>query len=134
MEVKGKIIAVLPEISGTSKAGNPWKKKEYVLETLENYPKKVHFDFFGERADQYPLSVGDVITLSFDIESREYQGRWYTSIRGWKAEKGDAAMAGAPAAPAQAIPASAFPGAGAPAVPQAPAPFPGGDGTEDLPF
>lgn len=134
MEVKGKIIAVLPEISGTSKAGNPWKKKEYVLETLENYPKKVHFDFFGERADQYPLSVGDVITLSFDIESREYQGRWYTSIRGWKAEKGDAAMAGAPAAPAQAIPASAFPGAGAPAVPQSPAPFPGGDGTEDLPF
>lgn len=134
MEVKGKIIAVLPEISGTSKAGNPWKKKEYVLETLENYPKKVHFDFFGERADQYPLSVGDVITLSFDIESREYQGRWYTSIRGWKAEKDDAAMAGAPAAPAQAIPASAFPGAGAPAVPQSPAPFPGSDGTEDLPF
>lgn len=134
MEVKGKIIAVLPEISGTSKAGNPWKKKEYVLETLENYPKKVHFDFFGERADQYPLSVGDVITLSFDIESREYQGRWYTSIRGWKAEKGDAAMAGAPAAPAQAIPASAFPGAGAPAVPQSPAPFPDSDGTEDLPF
>lgn len=134
MEVKGKIIAVLPEISGTSKAGNPWKKKEYVLETLENYPKKVHFDFFGERADQYPLSVGDVITLSFDIESREYQGRWYTSIRGWKAEKGDAAMAGAPAAPAQAIPASAFPGAGAPAVPQSPAPFPSSDGTEDLPF
>lgn len=134
MEVKGKIIAVLPERTGVSKAGNSWKAREYVLETLENYPKKVHFDFFGDKADQFPLSVGDVITLSFDIESREYQGRWYTSIRGWKAEKGDAAMAGAPAAPAQAIPASAFPGAGAPAVPQAPAPFPGSDGTEDLPF
>lgn len=134
MEVKGKIIAVLPEISGTSKAGNPWKKREYVLETLENYPKKVHFDFFGERADQFPLNLGDVITLSFDIESREYNGRWFTSIRGWKAEKGDAAMAGAPAAPAQAMPASAYPGAGAPPAPQAPAPFPGSDGTEDLPF
>lgn len=134
MEVKGKIIAVLPERTGVSKAGNSWKAREYVLETLENYPKKVHFDFFGDKADQFPLSVGDVITLSFDIESREYNGRWYTSIRGWKAEKGDAAMAGAPAAPAQAIPASAFPGAGAPAVPQAPAPFPGSDGTEDLPF
>ena len=47
----------------------------------------MHFDFFGERADQYPLAVGDEVTLSFDIESREYQGRWYTSIRGWKAEK-----------------------------------------------
>lgn len=131
MEVKGKIIAVLPEISGTSKAGNPWKKREYVLETLENYPKKVHFDFFGERADQFPLSVGDLITLSFDIESREYQGRWYTSIRGWKAEKGDATMAGAPAAPAAA---PVYPGAGAPPAPAAPAPFPGSDGTEDLPF
>lgn len=134
MEVKGKIIAVLPELTGTSKAGNPWKKREYVLETLENYPKKVHFDFFGERADQFPLSVGDVITLSFDIESREYQGRWYTSIRGWKAEKGDAAMAGMPAAPAASAAAPVYPGAGAPPVPQAPAPFPGGDGTEDLPF
>lgn len=134
MEVKGKIIAVLPERTGVSKAGNSWKTREYVLETIENYPRKVHFDFFGDKADQFPLNVGDVITLSFDIESREYNGRWYTSIRGWKAEKGDAAMAGAPAAPAQAIPASAFPGAGAPAVPQSPAPFPGSDGTEDLPF
>lgn len=134
MEIKGKIIAVLPEMSGTSKAGNPWKKREYVLETLENYPKKVHFDFFGERADQFPLNLGDFITLSFDIESREYNGRWFTSIRGWKAEKGDAAMASAPTAPAQAIPPTAYPGAGAPAAPQMQAPFPGGDGTEDLPF
>ncbi|MBD5298191.1 MAG: DUF3127 domain-containing protein [Bacteroides sp.] len=87
MEIKGKIIFALPEVSGVSKSGNNWKKREYVLETVETYPKKVHFDFFGERADQYPLNVGDNITLSFDIESREYQGRWYTSIRGWKAEK-----------------------------------------------
>ncbi len=93
MEVKGKIILALPEVSGTSKAGNAWKKREYVLETQETYPKKVHFDFFGERADQYPLSVGDEITLSFDIESREYNGRWFTSIRGWKADKGAASPA-----------------------------------------
>lgn len=87
MEIKGKIILALPEMSGVSKSGNNWKKREYVLETMETYPKKVHFDFFGERADQYPLNVGEVVTLSFDIESREYNGRWYTSIRGWKAEK-----------------------------------------------
>ena len=87
MEIKGKIIIALPEASGTSKAGNAWKKKEYVLETQETYPKKIHFDFFGDRADQYPLSVGDVVTLSFDIDSREFNGKWYTSIRGWKAEK-----------------------------------------------
>ena len=72
---------------------------------METYPKKVHFDFFGERADQYPLNVGEIVTLSFDIESREYNGRWYTGIRGWKAEKEGAtaptpAYGGAPAPPA----------------------------------
>lgn len=91
MEIKGKIILALPEVSGVSKTGNNWKKREYVLETVETYPKKVHFDFFGERADQYPLNVGDNVTLFFDIESREYNGRWFTSIRGWKAEKEGAA-------------------------------------------
>ncbi len=90
MEVKGKIILSLPETSGTSKAGNAWKKKEYVLETQETYPKKVHFNFFGDRVDQYPLQVGDIITLSYDINSREYNGRWYTDISGWKAEKENA--------------------------------------------
>lgn len=98
MEVTGKIIMAFPEVSGVAKAtGNPWKKREYVLETHETYPKKIFFDFFGERADQYPLSVGDEITLSFDIDSREYQGRWYVSIRGWKAEKAGNAMPTPPA-------------------------------------
>ena len=95
MEIKGKIIVALPEQSGVSKSGNNWKKREYVLETLETYPKKVHFDLFGERADQYPLSVGEIITLSFDINSREYNGRWFTSVRGWKLEK--ASVEAAPA-------------------------------------
>ncbi len=118
MEVKGKIILALPEVSGTSKAGNAWKKREYVLETQETYPKKVHFDFFGERADQYPLSVGDEITLSFDIESREYNGRWFTSIRGWKADKGAASPA------AQTIPGDVPP----------PPEFTSTDESDDLPF
>ncbi len=101
MEVTGKIIVALPEMSGTSKAGNAWKKREYVLETQETYPRKIHFDFFGERADQFPLNVGDVIKLSFDIESREYNGRWFTSIRGWKSEP--ASAAGPAAAPVAEI-------------------------------
>lgn len=124
MEIVGKIIQALPEMTGTSKAGNPWKKREYVLETQENYPKKVHFDFFGEKADQYPLSVGQVIKLSFDIESREYQGRWYTSIRGWKSEPVESGSMPA-SAPAAASPApGAFP----------PPPIPQSGPTDDLPF
>ncbi|MFG6397447.1 MAG: DUF3127 domain-containing protein, partial [Muribaculaceae bacterium] len=106
MEVTGKIIVALPEMSGTSKAGNAWKKREYVLETQETYPRKIHFDFFGERADQFPLNVGDVIKLSFDIDSREYNGRWFTSIRGWKSEPASAVgTAAAPVAAGQAFPA-----------------------------
>lgn len=125
MEVIGKIIVALPEVSGNSKAGNPWKKREYVLETQESYPKKIFFDFFGERADQYPLQVGDTIKLSFDIESREYQGRWYTSIRGWKSEPATTAANGVPTPPA---PQNAFPEPMAPAAPAA------ASATDDLPF
>lgn len=125
MEVIGKIIVDLPMQSGTSSAGNAWKKKEYVLETEETYPKKVHFDFFGDRADQFPLAIGDRVRLSFDIESREYNGRWYTNIRGWKADKLDAnAPVGAPA-----------PAAAAPAAPAAPVPdFTKADDNDNLPF
>ena len=126
MEIKGKIILALPEVVGTSKAGNPWKKKEYVLETQESFPRKVHFDFFGDKADQYNLAVGDVITLSFDIESREYNGKWFTSIRGWKAEKDG--VASAPVAVSAPVPEFG----GAP-VPPAPQNF-GGNETDDLPF
>jgi len=101
MEVTGKIILALPEISGVSKSGNNWKKREYVLETLESFPRKIHFDFFGDKADQFPLNVGDNIRLSFDIESREWNGKWFTSIRGWKAEP---AAEGATAMPGNAFP------------------------------
>ena len=130
MEISGKIIHDLGEMSGVSKAGNSWKKHEYVLETKDSYPKQVHFDFFGERADQYPLSIGDDIKLSFDIESREYNGRWFTSIRGWKAEKADgSAVSQAPVQQVQ--PVSAAP-VQQPAAPQQPD-F-GSSATDDLPF
>lgn len=119
----------LGEQSGTSRAGNPWKKHEYVLETMETYPKKVCFNLFGDRADQYRCAIGDEITLSFDLNSREYNGRWYTDVSGWKIEKGAAAPAPVPGvAPVQA----------APAAPAAPAPmsdpFGAPAGNDDLPF
>ncbi|MGM9868819.1 MAG: DUF3127 domain-containing protein [Sodaliphilus sp.] len=147
MEITGKIIIKLPMQSGVSKNGNNWSKQEYVLETQENFPKKVHFDFFGERANQYNLEVGQMVKLSFDIESREYNERWYTSIRGWKAETLDEnAAAGAPApgvvggapmaqpvaAPA-AAPVAPHPAeAASPAVPQDFAQEP--NSVDDLPF
>ncbi len=138
MDIKGKIIQKLELQSGTSKAGNAWKKQEYVLETLDSYPRKVKFDFFGDRADQYPLEVGDIITLSYDIESREFNGRWYTDIRGFKAMKEDPNMAAAPAPypPAAGAPAPApAPDAGMPAPPPSDQPpFDQGGMGDDLPF
>jgi Protein of unknown function (DUF3127). len=88
MEITGKIIAVLPEVGGTSKNGNEWKKQEYVLETSEQYPKKVCFQIFGaDRIAQAAIEQGEDVTVSFDIDSREYMGRWFTNINAWKVDK-----------------------------------------------
>ena len=109
MEIKGKIILDLGAVSGTSKAGNNWKKHEYVLETQETYPKKVHFDFFGDNADRINLTVGQRYTVSFDIDAHEYNGRWFNEIRAWRAVDAQAAAAPQPAQvsqPAQAAPAA----------------------------
>lgn len=94
MELKGKIIQKLPPQGGISKNGNAWKKQEYVLETLDAYPSKVKFDIFGDKVDQYPMEVGDTVTIQFDIESREFNGRWYTDIHAYQASLHERANAG----------------------------------------
>ncbi len=97
MEIVGKIIQDLPERNGTSKAGNAWKSKSFVLETQEQYPKKVCFELFGEeRIKNNPCKIDDVVTVSFDLESREFNGSWYTSVRAWKVQQGAQAAATAP--------------------------------------
>lgn len=131
MEVTGTVVFDLGEISGVSKAGNNWKKHEYVLETSESYPKKIHFSFFGDRADQYPLQCGQTIRLSFDIDSHEYNGRWFTSISAWKAEPADNAGTAAAAAVSSATAPGVFP-QNAPLA--APSNLPPANSTEDLPF
>ena len=94
MEITGKIIAVLPERGGIAKSGNEWKMQEYVLETHEQYPRKICFNVFGaDKIAQFNIQAGDEMTVSFDINAREYQGRWYNDIRAWKVERGTAAAA-----------------------------------------
>jgi len=81
------------------------------LETGDQYPKKVCFNLFNDKIDQFPLAIDDQVNVSFDVESREYNGRWYTTVRAWKIEKG--AVAAAPMA--SSAPVSSFdvaPGAG----------------------
>ena len=113
MEITGKIIAVLPERGGISQRTGS-----------EQYPRKMCFDVFGaDKIAQFGIKIGDHLTVSFDIDAREYQGRWYNSIRAWKVER----VADPAAAPAQPVP---FP----PAPDAAPVDFSQGDSTDDLPF
>ena len=137
MDIVGKIIQVLPLQEGVSKTGNPWKSQSYVLETQEQYPRKVCFEVFGEdRIKNNACQVDDVVTVSFDIDSREYNGRWYTSIRAWRVQQGNVlqtAPAGTAGAPATAAPAQA----GMSMQPANTATFDAvaqSDETEDLPF
>lgn len=85
MDVVGKIIAALPPKGGTSQStGKPWQVNTYVLQTNEQTPKNIAFDVFGaERVEQFNLKVGDMVTVSIDIDAHEYNGKWYNQIRAW---------------------------------------------------
>ena len=86
MEITGKIIAVLPPKQGVSQStGNAWMCQDYVLETQEMYPKKVCFNVFGaEKIQEMNIQLGETLTVSLEINAREYQGKWYNQVRGWK--------------------------------------------------
>lgn len=161
MEIRGRIIQALNLQSGTSAAGRAWKKQEFILETFDQFPRKVVFTVFGDKVDQMAPSFLDAmqkgmdVTVSFDLDSRSFMGRdgverWSTEVRPWKivettsvqAPGYDGAQAGYGAAPMQAQPQAGFAAAPVqpaftpqPAVPQyeqTAAPAQGG--ADDLPF
>lgn len=158
-DITGKLIAKLPLLSGVSKTGNNWQKQEFVIETLDQYPKKICTNLWGDRIDQLnAFRIGDIVTISFDLESREFNGRWYTDVKSWRvvpagsvpqpAVTQQAVCPAAPSpvpeyggAPAVAAPASAP--ATAPGIPPADSlpdnsddngSLPDSDTTDDLPF
>ena len=123
MELSGKVIAVLEPRGGVSKTGNPWKVQEYVIETHDQYPRRMCFDVFGEdKITQFNIQVGEELTVHFDVDSREWQGRWFNSIRAWKVERVSAQQS----APVDA-------GVPFPPMNAAPVDF-SGDEKDDLPF
>ncbi len=84
MEIEGKIIYLGGIETGVSKQGNNWQKQEFVIETQEQYTKKIAMYVMGDKVDQLSYyTVGKLIKCKVQIESREYQGRWYTSIMAW---------------------------------------------------
>ncbi|MBT3301980.1 MAG: DUF3127 domain-containing protein [Bacteroidetes bacterium] len=87
MELKGKLIKLLELQSGEGKNG-VWRKQEFIVETTGQYPKKVCFSLWGDKAAQVGGKENADVTVFFDIESREYNNRWYTEAKAWKVEAG----------------------------------------------
>ena len=142
MELTGKIIAEFNERGGISnRTGNEWKAKSYVLEVPGEFPRKLVFDVFGvDRLQAFNIQIGELLTVHFDIDAHEYNGRWFNDVRAFRVDRGQAAPTAAPmpeAAPAAGAP-EAAPAQEASVAPQvAPidaAPFEAPSATDDLPF
>lgn len=87
MEIKGKIIQLLDLESGEGKNGT-WKKQEYIIETLDSkYPKKVCVAVWGDKIDQFALKQDETVTASIEIESREFNSKWYTNVQAWRIQR-----------------------------------------------
>ncbi|MBQ9664863.1 MAG: DUF3127 domain-containing protein [Bacteroidaceae bacterium] len=137
MEFTGRIIQALEPRGGVSnRTGNPWKMQDFVIEeTIGQYPKRMVFNVFGEdNLSRFNIQVGQELTVSFDINAREYNGRWYNDVRVWNVVP--ATPAAQPAAqPAAAQPAAPFPPEQPAAAPAAQPTFDvASDESSDLPF
>lgn len=120
MDISGKLIQKLPAQTGAGKNG-PWKKSDFVIETSDKYPKKVCISAWNELSDQVEkINVGSDLNVSFDVSSREYNGKWYTDVKAWKVTTQSAA------------PAEEYSNGGG--TDSAPPDFPSIDSSDDLPF
>lgn len=132
MELIGKAIAALQVKSGVSqRTGEQWQSREYVIETQEQYPKKICFEVFGtDKLKEFNIRNNDLIKVHFDITAREYNGKWYNSVRAWKVEhvNTDGSVVGETATQVAA------PAPQAPAVPTKSAAPSSHESFDDLPF
>ena len=84
LELNGKLVKLLPVQSGESQRG-PWKKQDMIIETNEQYPKKIAITCWGEKVDEIQnLAEGTNLLVAINIESREFNERWYTDVKAWK--------------------------------------------------
>ncbi len=87
LEIVGKLIAKLPQQSGQGKNGT-WVKQEFVIETQDQFPKKICMSLFGDKIKELdPIAQGETLKVYINIESREYNGKWYTDVRAWRIER-----------------------------------------------
>ncbi len=86
LKITGRVTQVLEEQSGESKNG-PWRKQDFILETQGQYPKPVCITQWGEKIEEFGVEEGETLTAYIDIQSREYNGRWYTDVKAWRVER-----------------------------------------------
>ena len=122
MQLTAKLIQILPMQSGNGKNGE-WRKQEIIVETDGQYPKKVCISMWGDKINEPILQIGNILDINFDVESREYNGRWYTDVKAWKVDlAGQGGSTGSPSFE-QADPATLTPPVDL-----------SGDSGDDLPF
>ncbi len=84
MEFEGKVLEILPAVTGQSARGT-WERQTVVFEQpSKQYGKEIAVTFMNKGQDVASLRIGELYTVSFDIESRKYQDRWYTDVRAWR--------------------------------------------------
>ena len=93
MDLTAKLVQMLPLQKGQGKNGE-WKKQDIIVETGGQYPKKVCISIWGDKINEKALQIGNTLNISFDVESREYNGRWYTDVKAWKVEAAGGAAGG----------------------------------------
>ncbi len=98
LKITGKVTRILEEKSGQGRNG-PWRKQEFILETEGQYPKEVCIVQWGDNIDTFGVQEGERITAHIDVQSREYEGRWYTDVKAWRVERDQPQQAGNASAP-----------------------------------
>jgi hypothetical protein len=88
MNIIGKITELLPLQTGMSKKGQ-WRKQDIIIETEGQYPKKVCVSIWGDKINEPHLEIGNILDISFELESREFNGKWYTDVKVWKISLSD---------------------------------------------
>ena len=86
LTITGEVIDVLEEQSGQGKNGT-WRKQQFIMETPGQYPKQVAVIQWGDNIDKFAVQPNEKLTVSIDIASREYNGRWYTDVKAWKVDR-----------------------------------------------
>lgn len=88
MQITAKLFQLLPLQTGTGRNGE-WKKQDIIVETEGQYPKKICISIWGDKINSAQLQPGAMLNISFDIESREFNGRWYTDVKAWRIDPAD---------------------------------------------